>query len=107
MKARNVKRKKAEKKLEEQLNTILPKRYTFVGNGEFVLRKRCPDFLNSKKKKLIELYGNYWHRNDNPQDKIDYFRRYGYDTLVIWEDELKNVDVMNEKILAFEACEIK
>ena len=75
--------------------------YSYVGDGEFILAGKCPDFLNMDgQKKLIEIYGNYWHRNDNPQERIDLFAKYGYDTLIIWESELKNLDEVKEKILA-------
>lgn len=43
-----------------------------------------PDFVNIKKRKVIEGFGDYWHRNDNPQDKIDSFGKFGYDCLIIW-----------------------
>ncbi len=76
--------------------------YKYVGDGEFILAGKCPDFLNMDgQKKLIEIYGNYWHRNDNPQERTDLFAKYGYDTLIIWESELKNLDEVKEKILAF------
>lgn len=43
-----------------------------------------------QKKKIIELFGNYWHQNDNPKNRVSIFKPYGYSTLVIWENELKN-----------------
>lgn len=102
MRARNVKPNKAEKKLNRFLHRILPNEYKFVGDGEFILAGKCPDFLNMNgQKKLIELYGDYWHRNDNPQDRIDLFSKYGYKTLIIWERELKPIRRLKEKILKF------
>ena len=54
-----------------------------------------PDFTHVSKPKLIEVYGDYWHKDDNPQERIDYFKKYGFDTLVLWEyevwDELTDV----------------
>lgn len=102
MKASHVKQNKAEKKLDNILQQLIPAEYKFVGDGEFILAGKCPDFLNvNGQKKLIELYGDYWHRNDNPQDRIDYFKPYGYSTLVIWEHELKDEKSLSNKITNF------
>ncbi len=35
--------------------------YTFVGDGKIILAGFCPDFINKKEKKIIELYRDYWH----------------------------------------------
>lgn len=53
------------------------------------------------KKQLIEVYGDYWHRNHNPQDKIDRLKKFGFSTLVVWGKELKNEDQVLEKIKKF------
>jgi G:T-mismatch repair DNA endonuclease (very short patch repair protein) len=36
-----------------------------------------PDFICDEEKKVIEVYGDYWHRNDNPQDRINKFKKMG------------------------------
>ena len=104
MKARNrTVQNKSEKKLERFINGVIPNEYKFVGGGEFILGGKCPDFMNiNGKKKLIELYGSYWHRNDNPQDRIDYFKQFGFDTLVIQESELRNPRILMNKINKFD-----
>ena len=102
IKARNVKQNKLETFLEKYLNKILPNEYKFVGDGEFILGGKNPDYINTNgQKKLIELYGDYWHKGQNPQDRIDYFRKFGFDTLVIWESELENLCSVKNKILQF------
>ena len=83
------------------LQQILPNEYKYVGDGQFILGGKCPDFMNvNGQKKLIELYGDYWHRNDNPQDRINLFKEHGFDTLVIWESELKDNN-LRERIVGF------
>ena len=78
----------------------LPFRY--VGAGDFILGGKCPDFLNyNGKKQLIELYGGYWHRNDDPQKRIDFFKTFGFDTLVIWEHELNDPSRVLARIESF------
>jgi len=102
MEARYVKQNKLEKKLEDIVNKIYPKEYKFVGGGEVVIAGKCPDFINvNGQKKIIELFGDYWHQGENPQDRIDIFKPYGYDTLVIWERELKNMEWVKFRIRRF------
>ena len=106
MKARGVKPNKAELKFAGLLNTWFPGVFKFVGDGQVILAGKCPDFINTNgKKQLIELYGNYWHRGQNPQERINLFAQFGYDTLVIWERELKDLEALGQKILAFTACD--
>ena len=77
--------------------------YKFVGNFEVVMGGKNPDFIQvNGKKKLIEIYGDYWHRNDNPQKRIDFFKKYGFDTLIIWEKEFDNLEEVIEKIKVFD-----
>ena len=47
-----------------------------------------PDFIISGQDKVIEIFGDYWHRNDDPQDLIDLYKQIGLDCLVIWEKEI-------------------
>jgi hypothetical protein len=69
-----------------------------------VIAGKCPDFINCNgEKKIIELFGDYWHLGENPQERIDEFKPFGFDTLVIWEKELKNANGLKEKLLNF--CE--
>lgn len=93
---------KLEIQFKEFLARILPDEYRYVGDGQLILGRKIPDFLNiNGKKKLIELYGNYWHRNDDPQERIDYFKKYGFDTLITYEHELKDQQTLAERIISF------
>lgn len=99
IKSRHIKPNKLELKFESWLNENFPNEWKYVGDFEFWLGGKNPDFMNiNGQKKLIELYGDYWHKNDNPQDRIDYFNQYGFDTLVIWENELKDLNTVKNKI---------
>lgn len=91
--------KRRPNRLEQKLIDIIRKNnppFKYVGNWRFVLGGRCPDFLNiNGKKQLIELFGNYWHTlkaRETVEQRVDHFRRFGFDTLVIWQDELANED---------------
>jgi hypothetical protein len=41
------------------------------------------------------------HKKDNPEERQVIFRPYGYETLVIWENELKSPDALLQKIQYF------
>lgn len=102
MLARNVKQNKAEKRLESILNQLHPNEWKFVGDGQLIISGKCPDFVNvNGQKKIIELFGNYWHKGENSQDRIDVFTPFGYQTLVIWEHELKNITRVKFRIHKF------
>lgn len=96
---------KKEKQLIKLLKGLLPNEYRFVGNGSVIIEKYNPDFINKKQNKIIELYGDYWHNRpevktrDNKKKTI--FEKAGYDLLIVWEKELKNLDKLKQKILCF------
>ena len=89
--------------LDMTLQKFFPNEWKYVGNGEFMIGGKCPDFVNMNgRKQLIELFGNYWHKDDNSQDRINYFKQYGFNTLIIWENELlKQPELVFWKILKF------
>ena len=64
-----------------------PLGFQFVGDGQLIIAGKCPDFWDGNKK-LIEIYGDYWHAGQDPHDRIDLFKAEGYDCIVIWESEL-------------------
>lgn len=100
--AQNRKPTSIEKTVDKLLTQLFPGEYKYVGKGEFFLGGKCPDFLNvSGQKKVIEVYGDYWHRNDNPQDRVDHFRKYGFDCLVIWEKDLQDLHSVEKQLMAF------
>jgi len=83
--------------------------YEFVGDWKLNIDGRNPDFINRKTNKLIEHFGIYYHdtivnisREEHEKERIDHFSNNGYKTLIIWEDELKDIPKVIEKILAFD-----
>ncbi|MEK6948044.1 MAG: DUF559 domain-containing protein [Nanoarchaeota archaeon] len=81
--------------------------YDFVGDGKIMIGTKNPDFINIKNKKIIEVFGDYWHTKkvrcyeETEEGRIKYFNNYGYKTLVIWESELKDKNKVLEKIIKF------
>jgi very-short-patch-repair endonuclease len=90
MMARHLKPNKLEISLGKILEEIMPNDWKFVGDGQVIISGKCPDFINvNGQKKIIELFGDFWHKGENPKDRMDIFSKFGYDTLVIWEHDLK------------------
>lgn len=62
----------------------------YVGDGTLIIGGKCPDFKVEGQRKLVELFGNYWHSIAEETQRINYFKKYGWDCLVVWDSELKN-----------------
>ena len=85
------------------LDELYPNQWIYVGDGkikEVIIGRRCPDLWDGDHK-FIEHYGDYYHRGQNPQDRIGYFKKYGFDCLIIWEHELKDKMLLKEKIKSY------
>jgi very-short-patch-repair endonuclease len=99
---------KPEKWLIELINEHkLP--YKYVGDGDILIENLNPDFINVNGHKIIiEIFGRVWHetlvkdwkRTEDGRRKI--FAKYGYRTLIIWDDELKDRGAILERIYQFE-----
>lgn len=102
MTARQVKPNKRENFLDNIIQAIVPNIFSYTGDGKVIIGGKCPDWVdNDGAKKIIELFGNYWHREEEIQERTEHFAKYGYQTLVIWERELENPDRVIEKIRGF------
>lgn len=97
-----MKPNKPEKLILKLLDRMYPGEWKYTGDFSFTINGKCPDFVNCNgQKKCIELFGSYWHEGENPQDRIDTFKPFGFDTLVIWEKELKDIGNVAKKIQEF------
>jgi hypothetical protein len=103
LKAQHIAPNRAERLLYSVLQETLPGEYVINTKAEtMVIGGKIPDFVSvNGHKKLIELYGDYWHKGHISKDRIDYFKKFGYDTLVVWEHELKDIEAVRTKLLAF------
>lgn len=99
----HIKPNKKELKLQVILEEMFPSEYAINTKGEIViLDGAIPDFVSvGNVKKVIELYGDYWHRGEDEQKRIDKFAKLGYDTLIVWERELSNVNVLKQRLSIF------
>lgn len=101
---------KPEKRLRKGLNILFPGEYKYVGDGTTFIGGKCPDFINiNGQKKIIEMFGNYWHseekigrtKQQEENQRIKHFAKYGFKTLIVWENELKNIKQLKKKLLRF------
>jgi len=112
MRAAHVTKNKAETKLESILDECFPGQWEFVGDGSLIIAGKNPDFAHKTEKKLIELFGDYWHGpevqgvpcEEHEQERIQLFENEGYQLLVIWEHELKDEEKLMERIMKWEMC---
>ena len=85
----HVKQNKPEHEIEDYL------KYSgveFVGDGRFWIGypPRNPDFIHRKNRKIVEFFGNYWHKPKDELDRVNHYKKYGWDCLVIWESIYNN-----------------
>jgi hypothetical protein len=91
MQANNVKPNTAELHLGEILNKNFPNQWKYVGDGQLIIGGKCPDFANiNGQKRVIELFGAYWHPIFDIAQKKQHYGGYGFELAIIWEDELDN-----------------
>jgi very-short-patch-repair endonuclease len=83
-------RSKGPNKSEQKLIKLLSRtNFKFVGNFKREIGGKFPDFIFEKQHKIIELFGEYWHRKKDEKKRIKHFKDFGYDCLVIWNKDLK------------------
>lgn len=106
--SRAMKPNKAEISLYNIIERIYPGEYKYTGDFSFSIDGLSPDFVNCNgQKKIIELFGRYWH--EKSKDRYRYtakgrkeaFAKFGYTTLIIWDDELSNIKKLKEKLETF------
>lgn len=85
-KRRPTKPEKEVMNLIEKLN--LPFEYT--GDGKFILERYNPDFVDKGNKRIIEVFGDYWHSKEDEIKRKEIYNKYGYSLIVIWQSELEN-----------------
>lgn len=94
------------------LNKEFPDQFKYNGNfsQEVEINNLIPDFIPTNGKKLlIEVFGDYWHDpirrklrwNYTEQGRKEVYSKEGYETLIVWEHELKKPEDIILKIKQF------
>lgn len=98
----NKRPNKPETIINNLLENIYGNKYLYTGDFKFFIGGKNPDFIDKSNKKIIEVFGTYWHNIDEELPRINHFLKYGYSTLIIWENELKNLKRVVEKVINFD-----
>jgi hypothetical protein len=92
----------SEEFLDKRIQFNRPGEFKYTGDGEVIIEGKCPDWTNvNGKKKLIEFAGRRWHKPEYEEIRKEYFKKYGYSCLVIWAEELKDLDSLDKKLQGF------
>jgi len=87
-------------KLEQFFDERTPECVKYVGDFKLpiITKKgtRFPDFVIEAQNKVIALFGGYWHKGENSNDKIKEYVNAGWDCIIFWEYEVHNE---TEKVL--------
>lgn len=80
--------------LELRVMTVIEKYnlpFRYVGDGQVWIAGKCPDFINTNnEKQLIEVLGDYWHTDEEAAERVEHYARFGFETILIWEHEIKD-----------------
>lgn len=73
------------------LERVSPGKWTYTGDWTFLLGRRNPDFTRTDgMQQVVEVYGDYWHHGQNPNDLISEYSKLGWSCIVIWQHELRD-----------------
>lgn len=83
--------------------------FNYCGDGALIIGTWCPDFVgNNGGKSCIEVSNKTMRRKvakeipeEYARERIDYFAKYGWKCLVLWEEELKNEKKLLQKVQNF------
>lgn len=94
-------------KLESFFNLMTSKSVRFTGDGRIFVKfkdgsHKNPDFMIDGTNVIVELYGNYWHRDHDPNDLIQKYKEIGYNCLVFWEyDVYENIKTVLDAVAQY------
>jgi very-short-patch-repair endonuclease len=73
---------------------LTPNCIRYVGNFDFWVvtknRTHNPDFKIKGQKKIIELFGDYWHKGEDLDELIKEYSEAGWKCIIFWENEVYN-----------------
>jgi len=94
-------RRPGPNKVEWKLWKILGPSFAYTGDGSYKIDNLRPDFISKTRKLVIEVYGNYWHKNETIEKtmhRINRFNRQGWRVIIIWEDEVHDPIKLSRKL---------
>ncbi len=97
-------------KLEAYFDKITPMNVVYTGGGTFWItlpngRHKNPDFIIRpirETRKCIEIFGDFWHKDDDPFDLIEMYWRKNFECLLFWEHQIYDDPIgVVEQVLRF------
>lgn len=89
--------------LEAKLIEIITKYhlpYKYVGNGDFIIGGKNPDFINTNSAKVaIDIFGDHWHNAGEIPNRKAVFAKFGWELIILWGHELKHlseIEIVNK-----------
>jgi len=83
-------------KIEQRVINLIKNNHlpiSYCGDGRKVIRGFNPDFIFENEKKVMEIYGDYWHNLkevlERDKRRLEAYKKEGYDCVIIWEHELR------------------
>ena len=52
---------------------------------------KSPDFKKHGEQKVVEIFGRYWHPEEDEENVKMWYKEAGYDCIVIWEDQVTSI----------------
>ena len=101
---------KPECKVGDCLDELYPNEWRYNGTAEanMIIGGRVPDFVNvNGQKAVIEVFGSYFHDVNKFPDRltdeqlVSHYNEWGFKCLVIWDYELKNINIVKQHIVSF------
>jgi len=100
--AQHKKPNRPELQLQSILDKHFPGEWKYTGDGTFWLEGKNPDFMNiNGKKQVIEIFGVYWHDDDEVETRIAHFKEYGFDCLIFWEFDVWDEEEVVDRVKSF------
>jgi len=92
--------------IENKIISLSIKGLKYVGNGIFwrltEKKHRNPDFKIIGQNKIIEIFGDYWHKGENSNEIVKEYKNIGLDCIVFWENEINNdIEKVKKEIIEF------
>lgn len=79
--------------------------FTYVGDGKIIIGYKIPDFVETNGKKIIIEVGNKTEKNlhyrsweNYVNNRMKHFKKYGWNCIVLWDEELLNEIELFKKI---------
>lgn len=73
--------------------------FRYTGDGSFWVHDRTgshnPDFKQTGFNRVVEVWGDYWHRDDDPQAALAWYAAHGFAALIVWERDLAADGIAN------------